>query len=227
MKGKEILGNILGFVTLLMVILSLYGAFKIAPTEKIMGDVQRIFYFHVAIATVSFLAFFIVCVASVLFLMKKDLLWDRLASCTAEIGILFLSLVLLTGMLWAKPVWNVWWAWDPRLVTTLLMWFIYVAYFMVRASVSDVGKQARFSAVIGIVGFLNVPIVYLSTSWWRSIHPLLREQKGGLDPLMLKVMLLSLFTFTLVFAWVLWYRFGIAQLENEVAEIKAVMEKGA
>jgi heme exporter protein C len=224
MKGSDKLAKVLGIVTILLIILSLYGVFKVAPTERIMGDIQRIFYFHVPLAIQSFFAFFIVFISSILYLWKKDFFWDRLAACAAELGILFTSLVLITGILWAKPVWNVWWTWDPRLVTTLILWFIYVTYFMLRASVADPGKRARFSAVIGIIGFIDVPLVRLSTKWWRSIHPLLSQQGGGLDPLMLKVMLFALVTFSFLSIWLLWYRFGLAQLDHDIQKLKTTIE---
>lgn len=223
MKLRETkLPEVLGVLTACMMVASLYGVFKVAPTERIMGDVQRIFYFHVPIAMMSFLAFFIVFVAGSLYLWKKDLRWDRLASCSAEIGLLLTSLVMVTGSLWAKPIWNAWWVWDPRLVTYLILWFTYVGYFMVRAAVTEAGKRARFAAVVGIVGFLDVPIVYFSTMWWKSIHPKLSKQEGGLDPVMLKVLLLSLATFTLLFVWLLWFRAGIEGMKKEVQELKAL-----
>lgn len=226
MKMSGQASKILGYGVILLMVLSLYGVFRIAPTERIMGDVQRIFYFHVSIALQAFLAFSIVFIASIIYLLKRDLLWDRLAACAAEVGVLFTSLVLITGMLWARPVWNVWWTWDPRLVTTLILWFIYVAYFMVRSAVTDPGKRARFSAVIGIVGFVDVPIVRLSTRWWRSIHPLLSQEGGGLDPTMTKVMLLVMLTFTLLTIWLLWYRFNLAQMDREVEDLKMTLEEG-
>ena len=224
MKGTEKLATILGIVIILLIAMSLYGVFVAAPTERIMGDVQRIFYFHVPVAIQMTLAYFIVLIASMLYLLKKDFFWDRLAVCAAELGLLFTSLVLITGILWAKPVWNTWWTWDPRLVTTLIAWFIYVTYFMLRASVDDPGKRARFSAVIGIIGFIDIPIIRLSTKWWRSIHPLLSEEGGGLAPEMLNVMLLSLTAFTLLTVWLLWYRVSLSQLEHDIQKLKTTIE---
>ena len=224
MKGTDKLAKVLGIVVILLIIISLYGVFVAAPTERIMGDVQRIFYFHVPIAIQMTFAYFIVLIASILYLVKQDLFWDRLAACAAELGVLFTSLVLITGILWAKPVWNTWWTWDPRLVTTLIAWFIYVTYFMLRASVADPGKRARFSAVIGIIGFIDIPIIRLSTKWWRSIHPLLSQEGGGLAPEMLNVMLLSLTTFTLLSVWLLWYRFSLSQLDHDIQKLKTTIE---
>jgi heme exporter protein C len=224
MKGTEKLAKVLGIIIILLIAKSLYGAFVAAPTERIMGDVQRIFYFHVPVAIQMTFSYFIVLIASILYLVKRDLFWDRLAVCAAELGVLFTSLVLITGVLWAKPVWNTWWTWDPRLVTTLIAWFIYVTYFMLRSSVSDPGKRARFSAVIGIIGFIDIPIVRLSTKWWRSIHPLLSQEGGGLAPEMLTVMLWSLAAFTLLTVWLLWYRFSLSQLDYEIQKLKTAIE---
>jgi heme exporter protein C len=171
--------QIIIFITLFILIpLDFFLIFNVAPTERIMGDVQRIFYFHVAMAISSYLAFAVVFAGSILFLWKKKMFWDTVACSAAEIGVLFSTLVLITGSLWARPIWNVWWAWDPRLLTMFILWFIYVGYFLLRKSISDRVKRAQYSAVIGIIGFLDIPVVRLATKWWRSIHPRLRLRKG-------------------------------------------------
>ena len=171
MKSIKPLYLALAVLTFLLIEGALYMALLQAPTERTMGDVQRIFYFHVPSAWVSFLAFFIVCIASIAFLRTGKAQWDRLAASSAEIGILFITLVLLTGPLWAKPVWNVYWTWDARLTTSLILWLIYIAYMMVRRYTSDPERGAKFAAVFGIIGFLDVPIVYMSIRWWRTLHP--------------------------------------------------------
>ena len=119
----------------------------------------------------SFLAFFIVFAGSVLYLIKRDSRWDGMALAAGEVGVMFVSIALITGVIWAKPVWNVWWTWEPRLTTTLVLWLIYVGYLMVRAYAPNQAKAAVYSAVVGIIGFVDVPIVYYSVQWWRSIHP--------------------------------------------------------
>ncbi|MFQ5900343.1 MAG: cytochrome c biogenesis protein [Thermodesulfobacteriota bacterium] len=224
MKQNKKSTTILGVFTILMMVTSIYAVFRIAPTERIMGDVQRIFYFHATIAIESLLAAFLVFIASAMYLWQKDPMWDRLAASAAEIVILFSSLVLITGMLWARPIWNAWWTWDPRLVSTLILWFIYVAYFMVRASVPDAGKRARFSAIIGIVGFVDVPIIRISAKW-RSMHPLLSEEGGGLNPLMRNIWLFVIVSFTFLLIWFLWYRVNLAKLEDEVQRLNAKIEE--
>jgi heme exporter protein C len=224
MRTKKL--QIILFLFLVVLIpIDFYLIFKVAPTERIMGDVQRIFYFHVSLAISSYLAFACVFVASIAFLWKKNHSWDTVAYSAAEIGVLLSSLVLVTGSLWARPVWNVWWAWDPRLLTMLILWFIYVGYFLLRRSISDWMKRARYAAVIGIIGFLDVPIVRLATAWWRSIHPRLKSEGGGLDPTMLKVMFFSLMTFLLFTVFLFLYRYRIARAEEKVLMISKSLEE--
>jgi heme exporter protein C len=224
MRAKKL--QIILFLFLVVLIpADFYLIFKVAPTERIMGDVQRIFYFHVSLAISSYLAFACVFVASIAFLWRKNHSWDTVAYSAAEIGVLLSSLVLVTGSLWARPVWNVWWAWDPRLLTMLILWFIYVGYFLLRRSISDWMKRARYAAVIGIIGFLDVPIVRLATAWWRSIHPRLKSEGGGLDPTMLKVMLFSLMTFLLFTVFLFLYRYRIARAEEKVLMISKSLEE--
>src|SRR5205823_2169850 len=134
----------------------------------VQGIVQRVFYFHVPMAWVSYLAFFVVLVASVMYLWKRDLTWDAVARASVEIGVVFTTLVLITGSLWAKPIWNTWWTWDARLTSTLVLWFIYVAYIMLRASTPDVERGARFGAVLGTTGFSDIPILRFSGQRWRT-----------------------------------------------------------
>jgi len=197
-------------------------AFIYAPTERFMGDVQRIFYFHVPLAWVGFLAFFIVFVASIQFLRRGSARWDHLAYSAAEIGTMFTTLVLITGSLWARPVWGTWWTWDPRLTTSLILWLIYVAYLVVR-SYAEGARGARFAAVVGIVGFFDVPIVYLSIYWWRTLHPGPIIQTGGLEPSMLYTLLVSLAAFTVLFGVLLRYRLRLRHIE---AAVEALRQEG-
>jgi heme exporter protein C len=136
-----------------------------------MGHVQRIFYVHVTLAWLSYLAFFVVFVCSIVYLWRRDERWDAVARASAEIGVVFTTLFMLSGALWGRPVWGTWWTWDARLTTTAILWFIYVAYLMLRAYVPDVPRAARYAAVLGIVGFLDVPIIHMSVVWWRTLHP--------------------------------------------------------
>lgn len=187
------------YLTPPIMIFALYAALIYAPTEVTMGELQRIFYFHVPSAWVGFLAFAIVFVASIQWLRTKAAHWDAVAVSAAEVGIIFTTLALLTGSLWAKPTWGTWWDWDPRLTTTLILWLIYVSYLMLRSAVENPSRRASLAAVIGIVGFLDVPIVFMSIRWWRTIHPtVLNASSFDLEWPMLVTLLVCLGAFTLL-----------------------------
>jgi len=215
---------VLLFATYFAILISLYFVFLATPTEQTMGDVQRIFYYHVPSAWVAFLAFLIVCVASIMFLKSGDGKWDRLAQSSAEIGVLFITLVLLTGPLWAKPVWNTFWTWDARLTTSFILWLIYIAYLMIRSYTADSERGARFAAVFGIIGFIDVPIVYMSIRWWRTLHPspVMGGSAGsGLAPEMVRTLMISLGAFTLLFITLLILRYNFIVLESKVKMLKS------
>jgi len=164
-----------------------------APVEQSMGVVQKIFYIHLPLAWWALGSFFVVFVASVLMLVKKDNRWDRLAGASCELGVLFSGLALITGSLWGKPIWNVWWTWDPRLTTTLIMWFVYSAYLILRQSGAGGERGPVVRAALGVVAFLDVPLVFYSARKWRSIHPtVFGSQGGGLEPEMLATVLVSI-----------------------------------
>jgi heme exporter protein C len=213
MKNQKII-TLLFVMLLAMLPVDFYLIFKVAPTERIMGDVQRIFYLHVPLAISAYLGFSIVFVASIMFLWRKNLFWDTVAYTAAEVGVLFSTLVIITGSFWARPVWNVWWTWDPRLLTMFILWFIYVGYFILRKGIPERMKKARYSAVLGIIGFLDVPIVRLATKWWRTVHPRLKSEGGGLDPLMLKVLMFSMLTFIIFTIFLFLFRYGVARLDE-------------
>ncbi len=219
--------DLIGWATFLTMTLGLYLIFMYAPTEQKMGIVQRIFYFHLPSAWTSFLAFFVVAVSSFLYLWRRERKWDRIAYASAEIGVVFCSLVLLTGPIWARPVWNVWWTWDPRLTTTLILWLMYVGYLMLRSS-SESSKTSRFTAVFGILAFLDVPLVYMSTRWWRTIHPkpVIGGEPGssGLAPEMALTLIVCLLAFTLFYIYLMAQRISLEKLKDEIEEIKQNFE---
>ena len=198
------------------------GAFYV-PMDRVQGIVQKIFYMHVPMAWVAYLAFFVVLVGSVGYLWKRDPFWDRVARSSAEVGVLFTTLFLIMGSLWAKPIWNTWWTWDARLTSTLVMWFIYVGYLMLRAYTPDQDRAARFGAVLGIVGFADVPIIHYSVEWWRTLHPeaiVVREQPQL--PLEMGITLtVSMLAVTLVYAAIMVYRVYLERLEDDNREIEA------
>lgn len=164
-------------------VLAQYAIWFYAPVERTMGVVQKIFYTHLPMAWWSFVSFFVVFVASIRYLARGRARDARLAGAAAELGVLFSGLALVTGMCWARPIWNVWWTWDPRLTTTLVMWFIYAAYLLLRASDIGGSRKETVLAVLGVIAFLDVPLVFLSARSWRSIHPaVFGAPGGGLEP---------------------------------------------
>jgi heme exporter protein C len=226
--ARDKVGVLLGGLTLVSMIVSLYMAFLFAPTEATMGDVQRIFYFHVPSAWVAFFAFFLVFVFSLTYLVRREKRWDNVAAACAEIGVLFCTLVLITGPIWAKPAWGVWWTWDARLTLTLVLWLIYVAYMMLRHYMPDPERRATFSAVLGIVGFIDVPLVYFSIRWWRTQHPqpvMSAGENSGLEPPMLATLLVCLVTFTLLFLTLLRLRVKVQRLREEADDMQDRLEQ--
>ena len=218
------LSGILLLITAALMLLNLYLIFLVAPTDAVLGEVQRIFYFHVPIAIVSFIAFFVVFVASIGYLVTRKSRWDGVAHAAAEVGVVFVSLALLTGIVWARPVWGVWWTWEPRLTTTLILWLIYVAYLMLRSYVPNKSQGALYAAGLGIIGFIDVPIVYYSVQWWRSIHPSAvvgpLADAGALEPIMQWVLFYSMAVFLLLFLYLLLERTYLRNLEDRLAALR-------
>jgi len=204
----------------LVMIAALYMIFVYVPTEANMGVVQRIFYFHVPLAWLAFVAFFIVFICSIFFLIKKDLKWDRVASSSAEVGVIFTTLFLASGSIWAKPIWGVWWTWEPRLTAALVLWIIYIAYLLIRLYVTNKEQRARFAAVVGIAGFVDVPIVALAITLWRTEHPSPVIFEGGLAPSMLYTLLVSIAAFSILFTILLLQKLANNTLESDINKLK-------
>jgi heme exporter protein C len=226
-----LLRNKIHFIILFVsFILSLYAIFFYAPIEVNQGIVQKIFYFHAPSAWVSFLSFFIVFLSSILYIIKRDKKWDRIAYSSAEIGIIFCTLVLITGSLWGKAIWGAWWTWDSRLTSTLILWLIYMVYMMIRYYGDWSEKIARFCAILGIIGFLDIPIIHMSVLWWRTLHPnpvvLRREGIGsGLPYSMLIVLIGSFISFTILYLYILLERIKIEQLKDNIEIMKGEIEE--
>lgn len=224
LKGKSATIRTLELATCVVMLAALYAIFIYAPIEKTMGLVQKIFYIHVPSAFLAFFAFFITFVGSILYLYKRENKWDIMAFCSAEIGVIFCSIVLITGPIWAKPIWNVWWTWDPRLTTTLILWFIYAAYLILRGAAGE-NRRSNFSAVFGIIGFVNVPITFLAVRLWRTIHPVIITPKGIniSDPMKL-TLILTLMAFCLLFFTLLVSRIRLEKMRLDGEEIRALSE---
>jgi heme exporter protein C len=219
----------LAAITGVMMLVDLYLIFMVAPTDSVLGHVQRVFYFHVPIAIMSFLAFFIVFIGSLMYLIKRTPKWDAIAHASAEVGVVFVTLALITGIIWARPIWNTWWTWEPRLTTTMILWLIYVAYLMVRSYAPSQSKGAIYAAVVGIIGFIDVPIVYYSVVWWRSIHPSPVvgpfAQADALDGTMAWILLYSFITFVFFFAYRVAERMELRKTEEALGRIRFILRR--
>ena len=221
--------SVLNGITALAMLIALHLALVYAPPAANLPGAaqiaQRIFYFHVPSAWVGFLAFFVTFVASIAYLWKGGRQWDILSLSSVEIGLIFTTMVVFTGPLWAKPTWGVWWVWsDPKLSTVAVLWLIYFAYLMLRNTVEDEARRARLAAVLGIVGFLDVPIVFGAVRWWgQSVaHPIVFGTGGLSDsPRMLTAFLFCLGTFTLLYVVLLIQRVRLERVRHEVERLKS------
>ena len=228
MKIKVVL---FALVTLALLSYGLYMALVVAPTEATMGDVQRIFYYHVPSAWTAFLCFFVNAMASIWYLVKRAERADAIAVATAEVGVVFCTIVLITGPIWARPVWGIWWTWDARLTSTLVLWLIYVAYLMLRRfSVS--GRAPVLAATLAVFGFFDVPFVYFSIRIFRTQHPqpvMGGGENSGLDPTMLKAFMWNMIAFTVYGILVMWlrYRLELAERAVEEAHAEKALQEGA
>ncbi len=213
-----------GAVAGVAMVLATVAALVLAPREAEMGDVQRLFYFHMPSAWIALgPAFTCVFGFSVAYLATGKLAYDRVAGAAAEIGVLFTTITLVTGPLWAKPAWGVYWTWEPRLTTTLILWFIYVGYLLLRAVAPSGPKRARLAAVYGIVGWVDVPVVFLSIWWWRTVHPRILGSGGfAMDAAMVWVLAGCIAAFTLLFVCLLLLR---VRLEGISARLDSLTDR--
>jgi heme exporter protein C len=213
----------LGALAALTLLAGLWAAFYHAPVEREMGVVQKIFYFHLPLAIGSFAAFFVNFVASIGYLARRRAGWDHLAVAGAETGLLFATLTLITGSLWARPIWNTWWTWEPRLTTMFLLWLLYIGYLVLRGSLEEPERRARFAAVWGLLAFADVPLVYFSIHWWeRGLHPVVVEPgRVALAPEMVRALLICFAAFGLALAALLVLRVRLASLEAGVEALEA------
>ncbi len=227
MGPKPRLLTVLDVVTIFMLAIATWMVFFYAPMEAVMGNVQRVFYFHVAAGWVGMLGFLVAAGAGVAYLRSARRKWDLVGLAAVEIGMVFAFVNVVTGAIWARPIWNTWWTWDPRLTTATIMLLIYAAYLMLRQGIDDPDRRARFGAVYAIVGFLSVPLTFFSARLFRTIHPVVigSNQPGAegafdMTPLMLQTFLFSLLTFTIIFADLMWRRLRLGRLADEVEQKK-------
>ena len=215
MGFKSNIEKFLGILALVTTLVGSYVGLAVVPADAAQGNVQRLMYVHVPAAWLAFLAFFVVFVMSVLYLIQRDERWDRVAASSAEIGVMFTVVTLLLGMMWGKPTWGVYWTWDPRLTTTAILLAIYVGYGALRSFADDGEKRARWSAIVGVIGFANVPIVYMSVTWWRTLHQPPSSPRS-VAPDILWTLMLNLAAFTLVYLYLMVRRVRFAKLEGEL-----------
>lgn len=216
-----VLTDLLTTITAVAMAAALFLVFLVAPREAVMGDLQRVFYFHVPSAWVGYLALFVSFVASLLFLYRRDRKWDRLAYSSVEIGLIYITQGIITGSIWAKATWGVWWTWEPRLTTSAVLWAIYASYLTLRRAMEDQGRRARISAVYSILGFVAVPINFMAIRWWRTVHPLVFDSQGSnLTPGMLAVLIFCVITFTLLYFTVLVFRLRLQRTSEQLQALK-------
>ena len=209
----------------LLMAVTLYLVYFWVPTEQNLGISQRIFYFHVPLAWIGMVSIIVVAVASLLHLFTGRQRWDDLAYSTAELGVIYASLILVTGAIWGKPAWGVWWTWDPKLTTTLVLWFIYVAYLMIRAY-GPMGSQGkRFASVIALIGAIDAPIIYMASIWWRTAHPPLNIGPAASEAEALGssriyiALLVSVVAFTVMYISLLAERYALRKSESDLDEL--------
>jgi len=226
LKKPKIL-SLLDYITITLFLAACVKVFFFTPLEAVMGAVQKVFYFHVSAGWVGMLGFLAAALCGVLYLIKRDQKWDTVSEAAVEIGIVFMLINIITGAIWARPIWNAWWTWDPRLTTATVMELIYAAYLMLRRGVEEPERRARFGAVYAIVGFISVPLTFLSIRIFRTIHPVVvgsgdpnASGAFSMTPAMAQTFMFSLIVFTLVFFDLLWHRIRLGKLENTVDTLK-------
>ncbi|MGD2105148.1 MAG: cytochrome c biogenesis protein CcsA [Anaerolineae bacterium] len=226
--GRDLVGFLLAGTSGLLVLVALGMAFLYAPRELTMGDVQRIFYFHVASAWVGFVGFFVTFLAGIAYLATARRRWDILGLSSVEVGLTFITMTVVTGALWAKPVWGTYWTWEPRLTISAVQLLIYVAYGMLRASIESPEREARFAAAYGVVAFVTVPLSWFAIRWWRTIHPdILTGGEGmAVTPRMTHTLLVSIAAFTLLYATLVRQRMLLERASDALTRLRLRLEQG-
>jgi len=227
METKPRMLVILDVVTILLFATAVGMVFFYAPLEAVMGQVQRVFYFHVANAWVGMLGFMVAAIAGIAFLRKGDHKWDIVGLAAVEISLVFFFAAIVSGSIWARGSWGTWWTWDPRLTTAAICELVYAAYLMLRQGIEDPDRRARFGAVYAILGFISVPLTFMSIRIFRTIHPVVigsgaAAAEGSFDmtPKMLQTFMFSLFTFSFIFADLLWHRIRLGKLAAKAESLR-------
>ncbi len=226
MQPRPVGLKILDVVSIILLAISAYLALVFAPTEAVMGDVQRVFYFHIGTAWVGLLGFIVAAIAGIAYLVSKNMMWDRFEVAAVEVSAVFFFITIALGSIWARPVWNTWWTWDPRLTTAAITELIYIAYFMLRQGIDEPEKRARFGAVYTLLGGISAPITFMVIRLFRTIHPVVigaangDQAKMNMDGDMKIAFFFALFAFTVIFADLIWHRLRLGALEEKVEALK-------
>ena len=232
-RGGFTYGHALTIISGVLMLVALYMALVWTPdaanlTAPAERAAQRIFYFHVPSAWIGFLAFIVAAVASLLYLIPRRQKWDIWALSSVEIGVAFFAMVMLSGPIWAKPTWNVWWTWDPRLTISTISWLLYIGYLMLRGAVDNPDRQARFAAVYAIIAAMSVPINWVAIRWWRTIHPAVvlpgnnsSAQGGfGMSADIQITLIFCVFAFTVFYVALMYHRIKLENLKRRVETLK-------
>lgn len=222
MTGRTV-ERTLGILAAVGLVVGLYTGFIHAPADAVQGEVQRLMYLHVPLILISYLAFFVVFVASMLYLWRRDRQYDAIAHSSVEIGVLFTALAIAVGSIWGRPTWGVWWTWDARLTTTAILLLMFLGYLMLRVLVEDPLRGATFCAVLGIIGFLDIPIIHMSVVWWRTLHQpasMLRPGPSTVAPDMQVALYANLVAFGLLYAYLLIKRLQIESARAELLRLQ-------
>ena len=227
MEAKPRSLKILEAVTVVLFLISLWMVFFYAPLEKVMGAVQKVFYYHVATAWVGMLGFGAAMIAGIAYLRTGSRKWDIVGLSAVEISLVFFLVAIVMGSIWARPIWNAWWTWDPRLTTATIVELVYAAYLLLRNGIEDPDRRARFGAVYAILGFVSVPLTFLSIRIFRTIHPVVigssdpgATGRFDMTPKMLQTFLFGLFTFSAIFVTLLWHRIRLGKLADKVEQLR-------
>jgi heme exporter protein C len=221
-KGGRRRGKILGGLTLLAIVVGLYWGLIVAPPDAYQGDAQRIMYLHIPSILIAYLSFFLVFVGSCLYLWKREKRDDNLAFSAAEIGVLFTALTIVEGSIWGRPTWGVWWTWDARLTLTAILLLIFVGYLMLRSLVEEESRAASSAAILGIIGFLDIPLIHMSVYWWRTLHQppsILRPDKSpweNIHPALLTALAINFVAFVLLYFYLLSLRYRVGEMTEEI-----------
>jgi heme exporter protein C len=227
MQTRPVLLKIVDILALVLLAVATYFALVKAPTELVMGNVQRVFYFHIGTAWTALLGFLFASGLSLVYLFTKDLKWDRYQVAAIEVSLVFFLITIALGSIWARPAWNTWWTWDPRLTTAAITELVYLAYFMLRQGIDDPDRRARFGAVYALIGGISAPITFFAIRLYRTIHPVViaggnPDAQGGfaMTPMMLTTMFIALGAFTVIFIDLYWNRIRLGNLEDKVEQLK-------